>query len=110
MMEVLLPPLDGSIPTLPELADFHAKHHPTLPWLSFPSKRHPEEIVSISFAEMAAASHRVAHILRPGRAGPEREVVALLLETDTVLYVTTVLGLMRAGCIVRRATSSFQLI
>ena len=100
-MDPLLPPLDGSLPTLPALADFHAEHNATLPWLQFPSKNTPASVISVTYAEMAKASHRVAHILRPGRSGPERGVVAMLVETDTVLYVGTVLGLMRAGCVVR---------
>lgn len=99
-MDSPLPPLDGSLPTLPDIADFCAKHTPNKPWLVFPSKNAPHEITSISFLEIVQASHRVAHILRPGREGDEREVIALLLNTDTPLYAAVILGLLRAGFVV----------
>lgn len=54
----------------------------------------------ISFAQMVKASHRVAHLLRPRREGREREVIALLLNTDSVLYTATLLGLLRGGFVV----------
>ena len=99
-MKSLLAPLDGSLPTIPDIADFYAAYTPDEPWLVFPSKDPSQDIMHISFAEMAQASHRVAHILRPRREGPEREVIALLLSTDTVLYVAVLLGLLRAGLVV----------
>ena len=99
-MSPILPPLDGSLPTLPDVADFCAKHNPDHPWFLFPSKDAPDGIQSILFAQMTEASHRVAHLLRPGREGIEGEVIALLLNTDSVLYTVTLLGLMRAGFIV----------
>ncbi|EKM52250.1 uncharacterized protein PHACADRAFT_211524 [Phanerochaete carnosa HHB-10118-sp] len=92
-----LPPPDGSLPTLPQIADFHATHHPNSPWFLFPSKDSPQELVSVTYHEMVQASHRVAHIMRPNREGPDGEVIALLLHTDTLLYVTVVHGLFRAG-------------
>lgn len=99
-MEFARAPLDGSLPTLPDIADFYAKHIPNKPWLVFPSKDASHELTTISFAQMAQASHRVAHILRPGRQGPECEVVAMLLNTDTLLYAAAALGLLRAGFVV----------
>lgn len=99
-MDCVPAPLDGSLPTLPDIADFYAQHNGDRPWLIFPSKSSPEDVETITYAEMVRASHRVAHILRPGREGPEREVIALLLNTDTVLYVAVVLGLLRAGFVV----------
>ena len=93
------PPLDGSIKSLPELADLQAKHNPSLPWLIFPSKD-ASGTSSISYAGMVEASHRIAHIFRPKREGLESEVVAVILDTDAVLYVAVLLGLMRAGLIV----------
>ncbi|KIP12189.1 hypothetical protein PHLGIDRAFT_371020 [Phlebiopsis gigantea 11061_1 CR5-6] len=96
-MEDTLPPLDGSLPTIPDVADYVASRSPDRPWFVFPSKDDPKESAQISCAEMVEASHRIAHILRPGRKGPEREVIALLLNTDTVLYAAVLLGLLRAG-------------
>lgn len=100
-MATLQVPLDGSLPTLPDLADFHATYHRDAPWLMYPSKEQGGRPETISYGEMARASHRVAHILRPGRRGPEREVIALILNVDTVLYAAAMLGLMRAGFVVR---------
>lgn len=107
MSEPAIPPLDGSLPTLPDLADFQARHNGSLPWLIFPSKDKPEELCSISFAEMAEASHRVAHIVRPRRAGPEREVIGMILNTDSVLYIPLILGIMRAGYVVSAISAHF---
>lgn len=104
-MHAIRAPLDGSLKTLLDIADFHAEHNPDLPWLIFPSLESPHETTSITFKEMVQASHRVAHILRPGRAGPEREVIALLLNTDTVLYIAIILGLWRAGFVVSVVSS-----
>ena len=95
-----MPPLDGTLPTIPDIVDFHATHNANLPWYIFPSKNSPDQLVSLTYREMAEASHRVAHILRPNREGPDREVIALLLNTDTVLHNAVVLGLMRAGFVV----------
>ena len=94
-------PLDGSLPTLPDLADFYAKYHYAAPWLMYPSKEKGGKPETISYGEMAWASHRVAHIFRPRRDGPEREVVAVIINADTVLYSAVMLGLMRAGFVVR---------
>lgn len=101
-MSAVLPPLDGSLPTLTHFVDFNAKHNPQAPWLIFPSETGGTG--SITFAEMAEASHRVAHILRPQRRGPEGQVIAVILQTDTILYVAILLGIMRAGCIVSSLT------
>ena len=40
-------------------------------------------------------------MFRPGRRGSEREVVILLIHTDTILYVSLLAGLIRAGIVVR---------
>lgn len=99
-MATLRAPLDGSLLTIPELADFYAAHSPDLPWLVFCSNNSADDTAMISYLQMVQASHRVAYILRPERKGPEREVIAVLLNTDTVLYVVTILGILRAGFIV----------
>ena len=107
-MDAPLPPLDGSLPSVLEFADFHAAHNPTLPWFIFPSRDAPDSTSSITFHEMNQASHRAAHMFRPGRQGPDGEVVALVLNTDIVLYITVLLGLFRAGLIVRPIIVSRQ--
>ena len=71
-MDSSLPPLDGSLPTLPDLADHLAAQSPDKPWFVFPDKDDSSKIASISRAQVVQASHRVAHIVRPGREGAER--------------------------------------
>ncbi|GJE99727.1 acetyl-CoA synthetase-like protein [Phanerochaete sordida] len=93
------PPLDGSLPTVPELLDFHEKHNTDKPWYLFPSKDVPGELVSVTYRDMARASHRIAHHMRPGREGADGGVVAILIHTDTVLYNALVVGIMRAGLV-----------
>ena len=92
-----LPPVDGSVPVIPGFIDFHAVHNPDRAYAVFPSEKLPSGISSVSFSELAKATHRVAHYYRPGRNGPELEVVAVMVDTDTVLYTTLLMGLMRAG-------------
>ncbi|KAF7789161.1 hypothetical protein EIP86_000098 [Pleurotus ostreatoroseus] len=91
-----LPPLDGSIPVLPGFLDFHAANNPDHPWALFPSVL-GKGTQAISFSELAAATHRIAHAVRPDREGVNGEVIALIIHCDTVLYVATLIGIVRAG-------------
>ena len=103
MIPSSLPPADGSITVIPGFVDFHAEHNPNRTWAIFPSEASPTETTSISFGEFARATHRVAHHVRPDRRGAEREVVALIIHTDAILYMAVIAGLMRAGIIVSRS-------
>ncbi len=95
-----LPPLDGSIDVLPGFLDFHARYNPDLPWATFPSPKDPTVASTISFLELSQGSHRVAHLVRPKREGNVRETVVLLINTDSLLYVTMIVGIARAGFVV----------
>ena len=103
MAQLIVPPVDGSLPTLLDFVDFNHQHNADKPFFIFPSAANPTKLTSVSHAEMAEASHRIAHILRPDRRGPDGEVVGLVLHTDTVLYVAVILGVLRAGLVVRTA-------
>lgn len=95
-----LPPLDGSISVLPGFVDFHAKHNADLPWALLSAG--PElPVQSVSFAQYAGATHRVAHLLRPERVGKDKDVVAILVNCDTIVYLALIAGLVRAGLVVR---------
>lgn len=94
-------PLDGSLKSIVDFVDFNAEHNATSPWLMFSSKESPDHISSISFHEMAVASHRAAHLLRPGREGPDQEIVMLLIDSDAPLYIAMITGIMRADWVVR---------
>ncbi|GJE90357.1 acetyl-CoA synthetase-like protein [Phanerochaete sordida] len=90
------PPLDGSLPVLPGFVDFHAEHNPERPWALLSAG--PElPVETVTFAEFARATHRIAHALRPDRAGPDDEVVAVLVNCDSVLYLALLAGMIRAG-------------
>lgn len=102
-----IPPVDGSLPTVVHLADFHAQFNRNRPWLVFPSSD-GDTVSCLSFYEMVEASHRVAHEVRPGRQGKDNEVIAVLLNTDSVVYVVIILGLLRAGFVVREMYIGFQ--
>jgi acyl-CoA synthetase (AMP-forming)/AMP-acid ligase II len=93
------PPTDGTV-TLPETVDFHRKHNPTVPVYVF-IEDEASNTTNVAHLEFGRACDRVAHYLRPGRHGPDREVVAVLALSDSLLYQAIVIGIMRAGLIVR---------
>lgn len=94
------PPLNGSISVLPGLVDYRADNSPQDPWVVFPSREDSTKSTSISFLEVSFATHKIAHALRPDRSGPEQEVVAMLLNCDTVLYIAAMAAMFRAGMVV----------
>lgn len=100
MADPAFPPLESPLTTLPQLTDFQARNNPTLPWALFPSRDDPSKTEAVSYAEMARGSKIVAHILRPERRGPEDEVVAMIINTDSILYISMLLGSMKAGLVV----------
>ncbi|KAF9477786.1 acetyl-CoA synthetase-like protein [Pholiota conissans] len=93
----LYPPTDYSV-TLPEAIDFHRKHNPHHTAYVFSQDSHAEP-TKISHLEFGRATDRVAHYLRPGRNGQDREVVAFVALSDSLLYQAVTLGITRAGCI-----------
>lgn len=93
------PTLDRST-TLPRLLKFHYEHNAdqTLYVYSEDGKANLTEIKHLEFGR---ACHRAAHIIRPPhRSGPDREVVAIIAQVDTIVYTAVVAGLMEAGLIV----------
>ena len=96
----LLPPLDGSIPILPDFIDFQAEHNGARPCVVWPTAGSPTGTRALTFAEFSDASHRLAHILRPGRTGKDGESIGVLIHTDVLLYMAVLAGMFRAGLIV----------
>ncbi|KZP33662.1 acetyl-CoA synthetase-like protein [Athelia psychrophila] len=90
------PPLDGTI-LLPDLVDFNLEHNADL--TAFVYSDAPGSLTKISYLEYGRAAHRVGHVIRPGRAGPESKVVALVANLDTLLYAALVVGMIRAGVV-----------
>ncbi|KAH9932151.1 hypothetical protein B0H21DRAFT_699704 [Amylocystis lapponica] len=99
-LKITLPPLDETLAIFPHFVDFHAQHNPTRPFHVFPSPNPSStNTIALSFLDFANATHRVAHIIRPGRAGLDGAVVAVLINADVTLYHALIVGLTRAGLI-----------
>lgn len=97
---IRVPPHDGSLTVIPGFVDFHAEHNTDFPWAKFPSRTHHGQAEVITFVQFAQATHRVAHRARPHRHGSDGTVVTLLIHCDTILYVATLAGLIRANIVV----------
>jgi hypothetical protein len=92
------PPLDGSL-FFPELLKFNAQHNPNITFFVYDSPD-SETLVSISHLDFYQACHCTAHKIRPSPTGADREVVALIGNSDTLLYHTVFMGIIFAGLIV----------
>jgi acyl-CoA synthetase (AMP-forming)/AMP-acid ligase II len=98
----IAPPTHGSV-SLPETIDFHRENNPDVP--IFVYDNHDGQTAStllteITHFEFGRACDRVAHCLRPETRGRQREVVAIIAASGSLVYQTVVLGIMRAGLIV----------
>lgn len=90
------PPLDGSL-LLSELLEFNARHNPDVTFYIY-DKPGSNDLVSISHLDFFQACHRAAHEIV--RTGADKEVVALIGNSDTLLYQTVFMGMIFAGLIV----------
>ncbi|KAF7347147.1 Acetyl-CoA synthetase-like protein [Mycena venus] len=95
-MSNFLPPLDCSL-NLAQIIDLHIVHENRSIAYSFTDEDSHQ--TDISHFEFARAAHRVAHLLRPQRRGPEGEVVAIVALTDVLIYQTIVAGCIIAGLV-----------
>ncbi len=94
-----VPPSLDTFITVPGLLDFHYTHNTSRPVFVF--AKDGEDITEISFLEFVRASHRLAHIVRPGRTGPDGTVVAVVALADTLVYEAIIAGVVKAGLVVR---------
>ncbi|KAJ7604467.1 hypothetical protein FB45DRAFT_1070376 [Roridomyces roridus] len=85
-------PLD----TLPGLLSRNAEQRPQDPFYVYADVEN-DSIVTITQLEFSCATHRAAHLLRPNRSGQDGKVVAIIAESDTILYHAVFLGLMTAN-------------
>ncbi|KAF9060301.1 acetyl-CoA synthetase-like protein [Rhodocollybia butyracea] len=92
---MIFPPLTQLI-TFPELLQFHYTHNAeeTIYVYAEDGKDKPTHI---KYLEFVRASQRAAHLIRPGRLGPAREVVGVVALSDTLVYSAVVAGLIEAG-------------
>ncbi|KAI9459305.1 acetyl-CoA synthetase-like protein [Russula earlei] len=97
------PPLGDNSLTLPDLYDWQYRNSPNHPFFVFEDG--PGKIRTITWAEAAHGIHRAAHIISSRISAEDVAaalegrpvVVAALAATDTVTYVTTEVGILRAG-------------
>jgi acyl-CoA synthetase (AMP-forming)/AMP-acid ligase II len=102
------PPLDGSL-FVPELLEFNAQHNPDVTFFVY-DELDSSALVSISHLDFYQACHRAAHKIRPGRAGTDKEVVALMANSDTLLYQTVFMGIIFAGLVVREFFPQYGIV
>ncbi|OAX31791.1 putative aminoadipate reductase [Rhizopogon vinicolor AM-OR11-026] len=91
------PPLDGSL-FLPEMLEFNAQHNSDVTFFVY-DEPDSSDLVSISHLEFYQACHRAAEKIRPGRAGTDKEIVAVLGNFDTLLAHTVFMGIIFAGLV-----------
>lgn len=93
------PRLDGSL-FLPEMIEFNAIHNATRPFYTFYDER-VNDLRHVSHLEFYRACQRIAHAVRPNRQGPDDTIIAIIANSDTILYQALTLGVIYAGLIVR---------
>ncbi|KAG2030449.1 hypothetical protein BDR03DRAFT_878261, partial [Suillus americanus] len=91
------PPLDGSL-FLPELVQFNAQHNSDATFFVY-DKPDSYDLVSISHSDFYRACLRAAQAIGPASAGTDKEVVALIANSDTLLYQTVFMGIILAGLV-----------
>ncbi|KAG2047412.1 putative aminoadipate reductase [Suillus hirtellus] len=90
-------PLDGSL-SLPQLVGFNAQHNSDVAFFVY-DKPDSNDLVSISHSDFYRACHRAAEAIRPASAGADKEVVALIANSDALLYQTVFMGMIFAGLV-----------
>ncbi|KAJ7636277.1 putative aminoadipate reductase [Roridomyces roridus] len=91
------PPLDLSL-NLSEIISFHIVHETQDTAYAYADDE-TGQVTEISHFELARAAHRVAHILRPQRRGPEGEILGIVALADVFLYQAIVAGCIIAGIV-----------
>ncbi|KAJ6491913.1 acetyl-CoA synthetase-like protein [Mycena sanguinolenta] len=95
-MSSLLPPLDCSL-NVAQILDFHITHENRSVAYSFTDKVGNK--TEVTQFELSRAAHRVAHLLRPQRGGLDGQVLAIVAQTDVLIYQTIVVGCILAGLV-----------
>ncbi|KAJ7683143.1 hypothetical protein B0H17DRAFT_1205376 [Mycena rosella] len=95
-ISTVLPPLDCSL-NISEIIDLQIVNENRGAAYAFADAA--GHITEISYFEFGRAAHRVAHLLRPQRRGPEGQVLAIAGLADVLLYQTIVAGCIKAGIV-----------
>jgi acyl-coenzyme A synthetase/AMP-(fatty) acid ligase len=85
---------------LAELIDYHLEHNPYDTFTVFPGESVGDEPSRISFLEFGRASHRFARAIYPDAPVKEREVVGIVVNADSLMWITALAGIVRAGATV----------
>lgn len=93
------PPVDGSL-VFSGVIDFNHERNYAHPFFVWSDDNPDTEVHVVTQGEFARASHRVAHIVRPLGRGVKVEVVAIMANIDTILYIALISGIIRAGFVV----------
>ncbi|KAE9394514.1 amp-CoA ligase, partial [Gymnopus androsaceus JB14] len=83
---------------IPQVLQFHYTNNPNELVYVYASDG-KDDLTEIKYLEFIRACHRVAHLVRPCRSGPDREVVGIIALVDTIVYASAIVGLMEAGLI-----------
>ncbi|KAH0578600.1 hypothetical protein H2248_003740 [Termitomyces sp. 'cryptogamus'] len=92
----VFPPINQNA-FLSDVIDFNIINNPQQPFYIFVDPCKGSQV--ITQLEFGRAAHRIAHALRPQRAGRDGEVVAILAHTDTIIYSTIITGAIVAGIV-----------
>ncbi|QRV95150.1 AMP binding enzyme [Ceratobasidium sp. AG-Ba] len=95
--EFVRPPTDGSLP-FGSVVDFHLTHNPQHPWAVLSRMSNKPE-TTVTYEQLGHAVHRAACVLNPDGSLPRGTRVGILISTDSVVYITLVLGAIRAGLV-----------
>ncbi|KAG8908187.1 hypothetical protein FRB99_008730 [Tulasnella sp. 403] len=93
------PPLDYSV-TLPQIFDHHRQYSSSHTFYRYEGD--DGEIKTIPWGDLVKAVHRAARIVKTaaldaGVQDGENAVFGILAATDTITYITTLMGVLRAG-------------
>ncbi|CAE6433215.1 unnamed protein product [Rhizoctonia solani] len=93
------PATDGSV-SLNQLVDYHIERNPECQFATLVDvSETPNGQHLVNYKQLAHATHRAAHIVNPGSALPQGTRVAILTSTDTIVNITLILGILRAGLV-----------
>jgi acyl-CoA synthetase (AMP-forming)/AMP-acid ligase II len=87
--------------TFPELIDYHLENNPNRTFTLFPGDSVDDEPSGISYLEFGRATQRFARAVRPDAPVKYGETVGIIANCDSLMYITAVAGLARAGLTVR---------
>jgi acyl-CoA synthetase (AMP-forming)/AMP-acid ligase II len=81
---------------LANLVDYHTAHNAERPFVVF-AQDASSNASQITFLEFGRACQRFARAIAPDAPVAKGEVVGLIINCDTIMYTTAILGLIRAG-------------